>query len=183
MWIYEKRLQYPVRIKRRDLRMARLLYAQYGGADSELAASLRYLAQRYTMPTPETKALLTDIGTEELAHWEMIGAMIYQLSAGASIQEIKSAGMDANYVGHRLGLYLQDPNGVPFTAAVLQVKGEPIADLTEDMAAEQKARVTYENLIRLTDDPDVKDPLRFLRERVIVHFQRFGEALESIQRL
>ena len=183
MWIYEKRLQYPVNIRHRDLRMAQLMFAQYGGPDSELAAGLRYLAQRYTMPTEQTRALLTDIGTEELGHWEMIGTMIYQLSAGASTAEIANSPLAQLYPDHGTGLFPSNPTGVPFTAAYIGIKGDPVADLTEDMAAEQKARATYEHLMRMTDDPDVIDPLCFLREREIVHFQRFGEALDSIQRM
>ena len=165
------------------MRMAKLFFAQYGGADSELSAGMRYLAQRYSMPLDTLKALLTDIGTEELGHWEMIGAMIAQLTAGATAQDYKAAGMGDYYVGHQNGIYPQDASGVPFTAAYIQVKGDPVADLTEDLAAEQKARATYESLMRITDDPDVIDPLRFLREREIVHFERFGEGLDILQRM
>ncbi|MFZ5946299.1 MAG: manganese catalase family protein [Bacillota bacterium] len=181
MWIYEKKLQYPVRIYNKDLKMAKYLITQYGGPDGELAAALRYLNQRYTMPTGKAKGLLTDIGTEELAHLEVIAAMVYQLMKGASVEEIKAAGLGAHYADHDKALFYVNGEGVPWTAAYIQAKGEPIADLMEDMAAEQKARVTYEWLINLSDDPCVKDPLRFLREREVVHFQRFGEALMDVQ--
>jgi spore coat protein JC len=181
MWIYEKKLQYPVNIKSKDVRMAKYLITQYGGPDGELAAALRYLNQRYTMPTGKSKALLTDIGTEEMAHLEVIAAMVYQLLKGASLEELKAAGLAGHYADHDRALFYVDATGNPFTATYIQAKGEPIADLTEDMAAEQKARVTYEWLINLADDPCVKDPLRFLREREVVHFQRFGEALVDVQ--
>ncbi|MDD3919885.1 MAG: manganese catalase family protein [Eubacteriales bacterium] len=183
MWIYEKKLQYPVNITSPDPRMAKLLMAQYGGPDSELSAGLRYLTQRYSMPDNRCRATLNDIGTEELAHWEMIGTMIYQCMKGASLESLKAAGVDGYYVMHNHGVYPVDPNGVPFTAAYVQCTGDPIADLHEDLAAEQKARTTYEHLICLTDDPDIIDPLRFLREREIVHFQRFGECLDIVQNL
>ncbi len=183
MWIYEKRLQYPVNIQRTDLRMAQLLYAQYGGADSELAAGMRYLMQRFSMPTESTRAIVNDIGTEELGHWEMIGSMIHQLVRNASYEQIRNSSLAPFYVDHGKGVYPAGANGVPFTAAYIQTKGDAVADLTEDMAAEQKARLTYEHLMRMTDDPDVLDPLRFLREREIVHFQRFGEALDIVNGL
>jgi len=154
---------------------------QKGGPDSELGAATRYLSQRYSMPTEETRALLTDIGTEELAHWEILGAMIRQCLKGAPISAVKAAGMEAYYVDHDSGVYPCSSAGVPFTTAALQVKGDPIADLTEDMAAEQKARATYEHILRLADDPDIKDPISFLRMREVVHFQRFGEALDKVQ--
>ena len=181
MWIYEKKLEYPIKIQRPDPRMAKVIITQYGGPDGELAASLRYLSQRFSMVTPEARAVLNDIGTEELAHLEMIGSMVKQLTKNASIEEIKAAGLDAYYADHDKAVYPVSAAGVPFTAAYLQSKGDPIADLTEDMAAEQKARATYEWLINLADDPDVIEPLKFLREREVVHFQRFGEALRIVQ--
>lgn len=178
MWIYEKKLEFPVKITQPDARMAKIIIEQFGGGDGELAASLRYLSQKYTMVTPEAKATLNDIGTEELAHLEMVGTMVHQLTQGLSKQEIQKAGLDAYYVSHGLGVYPSSAAGVPFTAAYLQSKGDPITDLYEDMAAEQKARSTYEYLIDMADNPEVLAPLRFLRQREIVHFQRFGEALE-----
>lgn len=181
MWKYEKKLQYPVKIKKPDARMAQVIISQLGGPDGELAASLRYLNQRYAMPYSEVTGLLTDIGTEELAHVEMISAMLYQLTKDLSIDEIKKAGFDKYFVDHTLGIYPQSAAGVPFTAAYFQSKGDPITDLTENMAAEQKARSTYDNILRLADDPDVKDVIRFLRQREIVHFQRFGEGLRIVQ--
>ncbi len=181
MWIYEKKLEYPIKIKNPDPAMAKVIITQYGGPDGELAASLRYLSQRFSMVTPEARAILNDIGTEELAHLEMIGSMVKQLTKNASIEQIKAAGLDSYYADHDKGIYPVSAAGVPFTAAYIAVKGDPIADLTEDMAAEQKARATYEWLINLADDPDVIDPLKFLREREVVHFQRFGEALRIVQ--
>jgi spore coat protein JC len=181
MWIYEKKLEYPVRIKNPNPKMAKLIITQYGGPDGELAASLRYLSQRYTMPIPEAKALLTDIGTEELAHFEIVGTMVYQLMKGSSPEEIKAAGAADYFVDHGHGVYPQSAAGNPFTAAYIQSKGDPITDLYENLAAEQKARSTYEYLIQVADDPDVIDPLKFLREREVVHFQRFGEALMKVQ--
>lgn len=181
MWKYEKKLQCPVNIKEPNPKLAKLIIAQLGGPDGELSASLRYLNQRYTMPQNEIKGALTDIGTEELAHLEIISAMIYQLTRNLSIEQIKNSGFDAYFVDHTTGIYPSSPNGVPFTAAYFQSKGDPITDLTEDMAAEQKARSTYDNLLRLADTYDVKEPLKFLREREIVHFQRFGESLRIVQ--
>lgn len=181
MWKYEKKLQYPVNIKKPDARMAQVIISQLGGSDGELAASLRYLNQRYSMPYSEVTGLLTDIGTEELAHVEMISAMIYQLTKDLTVDEIKKSGFDKYFVDHTLGIYPQSAAGVPFTAAYFQSKGDPITDLTENMAAEQKARSTYDNILRLADDPDVKDAIRFLRQREIVHFQRFGEGLRIVQ--
>ena len=175
MWRYEKRLQYPINIKNKDLRMAKLLVTQYGGSNGELAAALRYLNQRYTMPDNRGKALLTDIGTEELAHIEMISTMIYQLMKDATIEEIKAAGLDPHYAEHNRALFPTDANGVPFTVAYFATTGDPIADLVEDMAAEQKARAVYENLIDLTHDPDVIGPLLWLRQREIVHFNAFEQ--------
>lgn len=181
MWMYDRKLEYPIKIKNRDPRMAKLIITQYGGPDGELAASLRYLSQRFSMITPQAKATLNDIGTEELAHLEMIGTMVRQLTQGVSIKEIEEGGFDAFYADHDTAVYPVSASGVPFTAAYLQSKGDPITDLYEDMAAEQKARSTYEYLIRMADDPDVIEPLKFLREREIVHFQRFGEALRHVQ--
>ncbi len=181
MWIYEKKLQYKVKIKNPNPKMAKYIITQYGGPDGELAASLRYLSQRYHMPIPEAKAVLNDIGTEELAHFEMVGSMVYQLMKGASTEEIKEADAGGYFADHDRAVYPSTGTGVPFTAAYIQSKGDPIADLHEDLAAEQKARATYENLIKLADDPDVIDPLRFLRQREVVHFQRFGEVLEKVE--
>ena len=177
MWAYEKKLQYPVRIKRPNAKLAQIIASQYGGADGELGASLRYLSQRFSMPYAELKGLLTDIGTEELGHLEMVGTIIYQLTRDLSVEEIEKAGFDKYFVDHTTGVYPSSASGVPFTAAYLQSKGDLITDLHEDLAAEQKARTTYDNILRLVDDPDVADPIRFLREREIVHYQRFGEAL------
>ena len=181
MWRYEKRLQFPVKIQTPNARLAKAIVSQLGGPDGELAASLRYLSQRYAMPTRENMALLTDIGTEELAHMEIISAIIRQLTQNLTLDQIRAQGFDDYYVDHTLGIWPQAASGAAFTAAYFQSKGDPITDLSEDMAAEQKARTTYENLIRLADDPDVLAPLRFLREREIVHYQRFGEALRTAQ--
>ncbi|MBE6907894.1 MAG: manganese catalase family protein [Ruminococcaceae bacterium] len=181
MWIYEKKLEYPIKIKNPNPSMAKVIITQYGGPDGELAASLRYLSQRFSMITPQARAVLNDIGTEELAHLEMIGSMVKQLTKNASIDQLKAAGLDPYYADHDKAVYPQSAAGVPFTAAYLQAKGDPVADLVEDMAAEQKARATYEWLINLSDDPDVIEPLKFLREREVVHFQRFGETLRIVQ--
>ena len=181
MWYYIKTLQHPVNLKSKDLRMAQLLISQYGGPDGELSAALRYLNQRYSMPTNKSKGLLTDIGTEEMAHVEMIATMANQLMENASIDEIKAAGLDGHYVDHGKALFYTDATGNPWTATYIQAKGDVIADLHEDMGAEQKARATYEWLINLTDDPDIKEILGFLREREVVHYQRFGEALMDVQ--
>ena len=175
MWKYEKILQYPINIKNKDLKMAKYLITQYGGPNGELGAAWRYLSQRYTMPDEKGKALLTDIGTEELSHVEMISTMVYQLMKGATLKELKEAGLDSMYAEHGYGIYPTDSNGIPFTAACFASTGDPLADLSEDMAAEQKARATYENLINLTDDEDVIGPLLYLRQREIVHFARFKE--------
>ena len=183
MFVYEKKLQYPVKIKDPNPALAKFIISQYGGPDGELGASLRYLSQRYSMPYPELKGLLTDIGTEELAHWEMLGTMIYQCLRGASYAELDEAGMAGYYTMHDHGVFPADPNGVPFTTAYIACTGDPIADLVEDLAAEQKARATYEHLMTLTDDKSILDPLSFLREREIVHFQRFGECLEIVQNM
>lgn len=181
MWAYEKKLQYPVNIKNTDPKMAKVIISQLGGPDGELAASLRYLNQRYTMPYPQVKGLLTDVGTEELAHMEIISAILYQLTKNLTPEQIKESGFDAYFVDHTTGIYPSSAAGVPFTAAYFQSKGDPVTDLVEDLAAEQKARSTYENILRLSDDPDVRDPIKFLREREIVHFQRFGEGLRIVQ--
>lgn len=181
MWIYDKKLEYPVNIKNSNPKLARVIIDQLGGPDGELSAALRYLQQRYTMPSDKVKGLLTDIGTEELAHVEIISAIIYQLTRNLTPEQIKESGFDTYFVDHTAGVYPVGASGVPFTAAYFQVKGDTITDLTEDMAAEQKARSTYENILRLADDPDVRDPIKFLREREIVHFQRFGEALRITQ--
>ena len=182
MFKYSKRLQYPINIKKKDLRLAKYLVTQYGGSNGELAAALRYLNQRYTMPDNRGKALLTDIGTEELAHIEMISTMIYQLTKDASLEELKKAGLDTHYAEHNTALYPTDSNGVPFTVAYFATTGDPLADISEDMAAEQKARAVYENLIDLTDDPDVIGPLLWLRQREIVHFNRFKELFEYYEK-
>lgn len=178
MWIYEKKLQFPIKITKPDGRLAKIMLEQYGGCDGELGASLRYLSQKFTMVTPEAKATLNDIATEELAHAEMMATIFHQLTQGLTKEEIIASGLDPYYVNHGLGVYPASAAGIPFSAAALQSKGDPIADLYEDLAAEQKARATYEYLIDLTEDPDVLAPLRFLRERELVHFQRFGEALD-----
>ncbi len=178
MWTYEKRLQFPVKITKTCPKTAQLIISQYGGPDGELSASMRYLAQRYTMPVKTVGGLLTDIGTEELAHMEIICAMVYQLTRDLTVEQAQAAGFDAYYIDHTKGLWPQAAAGVPFTALEFQSKGDAIADLTEDLAAEQKARVVYDNLLRMITDPEVREPLKFLRTREIVHFQRFGEALE-----
>ncbi len=182
MFSYTKRLQYPVDIKKKDLKMAKYLVEQYGGSNGELAASLRYLNQRFTMPDDKGKALLTDIGTEELAHVEMISTMIYQLMKDATLTEIKEAGLEAHYAEHKKSLYPTDASGNPFTVTYFASTGDPLADLSEDMAAEQKARAVYENLIDLTSDPDVIGPLLWLRQREIVHYTRFKELFEYYEK-
>ena len=181
MWIYEKKLEFPVNIKKPNAKLAKIMIEQYGGSDGELGASLRYLSQKFTMVTPQAKAVLNDVGTEELAHLEMMGTIVKQLTQGLTDKEIKEAGLDPYYVAHGLGVYPSSAAGVPFSATAFQSKGDPIADLYEDMAAEQKARATYEYLMDLTDDPDVLTPLKFLREREVVHFQRFGESLDIVR--
>ena len=182
MWTYNKILQYPINIKCKDPRLAKVIISQYGGPDGELAASLRYLSQRFGMPDQNAKAILNDIGTEELAHLEMVGTIVHQLTKNASIEEIEDAGLSAYYTDHGVDVYPQSAAGVPFSANCLACKGDPIANLQEDLAAEQKARATYEKLIDLCrDNPDVVEPLKFLREREVVHFQRFGEALRGVQ--
>ena len=177
MWEYEKKLQYPVKIARPNPKYAKIIISQYGGPDGEMSASLRYLSQRYSMPYAELKGLLTDIGTEELAHFEMIAAMVHQLTRNLTPEEIVKSGFDTYFVDHTAGIWPQAASGAPWTSAYIQSKGDVISDMHEDMAAEQKARTTYDNLLRLIDDPDVRDPLKFLWEREIVHYQRFGEGL------
>lgn len=181
MWSYEKRLQFPIRIQTPNAAAAKVIISQYGGPDGELGASMRYLSQRYTMKDRRVAGLLTDIGTEELAHLEMVSAMVYQLTKGLTVEEIKKHGFDTYFVDHTTGIWPQAASGEPFTSVCFASKGDAITDLCEDMAAEQKARTTYDNILRLVDDPDVIRPIRFLREREIVHFQRFGEALERIK--
>ena len=183
MFSYEKKLQYPINIKKKDLRKAKYLVTQDGGTNGELGAALRYLNQRMTMPDNKGKALLTDIGTEELGHVEMLETMIYQLMKDATLEELKQAGLDAHYAEHAKALFPTDANGVPFTVTYFATTGDPLADLSEDMAAEQKARAVYENLIDLTDDPDVIGPLLWLRQREIVHFDRFKELFEHYQKM
>ncbi len=179
MFVYEKKLQYPVKIKNPNPALAKFIISQYGGPDGELGASLRYLSQRYTMPYPELKGLLTDIGTEELGHLEMVGTIVYQLTRNMTPEEIKKAGYEAYFVDHTAGVFPQFASGTPWTAATMQVKGDVITDLHENMAAEQKARSTYDNILRLSDDPDVNNVIKFLREREVVHYQRFGEGLRN----
>lgn len=181
MWVYEKKLEYPIRIKAPNPKMAKYIITQYGGPDGELAASLRYLSQRFSIPTDEAKGTLNDIGTEELAHLEMVGSMVHQLTKGVPANVMESEGLGDYYADHDHAVYPMSAAGNPFTAAYIQSKGDPVADLVEDLAAEQKARATYENLINMADDPDVIDPLRFLREREVVHFQRFGEVLRIVE--
>ena len=180
MFVYEKKLQYPVKIRRPNAKLAKFIASQYGGCDGELAASIRYLSQRFSMPNDITKGILNDIGNEELGHLEMVGTIIYQLTRGLTPQELKAQGFGDYFVDHGTAVYPASAAGVPFTAAYVQSKADVIADLTENLSAEQKARATYDNILRLADDPDVIDPIRFLREREIVHFQRFGEALRSV---
>ena len=180
MFQYEKRLQYPVKIAQPNPRLASIIISQYGGPDGELGASLRYLSQRYSMPYDELKGLLTDIGTEELGHLEMIGAIVHQLTRNLTDSQIQDSAFAPYFVDHTTGVYPTAAAGFPWNAASMAVKGDPITDLTEDLAAEQKARTTYDNLLRLIDDPDIREPLKFLREREIVHYQRFGEGLESV---
>lgn len=181
MWTYEKKLQFPVNITNPDPAFAKIVISQIGGPDGELSASMRYLNQRYSMPYNRVRAMLTDIGTEELAHLEMVSAIVYQLTRNLSMEEIKANGFDVYYVDHTTGIWPQAASGAAFTANYFESKGDPIADLVEDLAAEQKARVTYDNLLRAATDPEVIKPLTFLREREIVHFQRFGEALAYVQ--
>ena len=181
MWIYEKKLEYPINIKKPDPKLAQLIISQLGGPDGELGASMRYLNQRYSMPYRQVTGMLTDIGTEELAHLEMVATILAQLTKNLTPEEIEKSGFATYFVDHTTGVYPVSAAGVPFDMKYIGVKGDAIADLSEDMAAEQKARVTYDNLIRLIDDPDVCDPIRFLREREVVHYQRFGDALRVVQ--
>ena len=181
MFVYEKRLQYPVKIKNTNPRLAAIIISQYGGPDGELGASLRYLSQRYSMPFAEQKGLLTDIGTEELGHLEMVGSIVHQLTRSLTEKQMQEGGFAPYFVDHSAGVYPTAASGFPWNAASMAVKGDPIADLTEDLAAEQKARVTYDNILRLSDDPDVNDVIKVLRQREIVHFQRFGEALQKLR--
>ena len=181
MFLYDKKLQYPVKIDKPNPRLAAIIISQYGGPDGELGASLRYLSQRYSMPFDELKGLLTDIGTEELGHLEMIGAIVHQLTRNLKDSQIKDSAFAPYFVDHTTGVYPTAASGFPWSAAGMQVKGDPMADLCEDLAAEQKARVTYDNILRLSDDPDVNNVIKFLREREIVHFQRFGEAMQLLR--
>ena len=181
MWSYEKRLQFPVNIKEPNAKLAQVIISQFGGPDGELAASMRYLSQRYASPYPEVAAVLTDIGTEELAHLEMVASIVHQLTKNLSMEEIENSGFAPYYTDHTIGIWPQAAGGVPFNACEFQSKGDIITDLFEDMAAEQKAKTTYDNILRLIKDPDVCEPIRFLRQREIVHFQRFGEALRLVQ--
>ena len=183
MWTYEKRLMYPINIKNKNPKLAQKIITQYGGYAGELAAALRYLTMRYTMPTDEGKALLTDIGTEELAHIEMINTIILQLTEGSTVEELKALGVEGNYVEHGKNMFPVDVNGVPFSAMLFAVTGDPIVDLAENLAAEEKARIVYERLMDLTNDPDVLAPLSFLREREVIHFQRFGELLNKYNKM
>lgn len=181
MWIYEKKLQFPVKIKNPNPRMASVIVSQLGGPDGELAASMRYLNQRFSMPDRKIAGILTDVGTEELAHLEMIGSILYQLTRNLSVEEIEKSPLAPYFTDHTTGVYPVAAAGVPTDMKYIGVKGDVIADLNEDLAAEQKARVTYDNLLRMVDDPDVKEPLKFLRERELVHYQRFGDALRLAQ--
>lgn len=180
MWTYEKRLQYPVNIKNPNPALAKLIITQYGGPDGEIGAAMRYLSQRYAMPYAEVTAVLNDVGTEELAHLEMVATIVYQLTRNLTLEEMKGTGFEAYFIQHTTGIYPVDASGVPYSAATFQSTGDVIADLNEDLAAEQKARFTYENILRFADDPDVRDPIQFLRAREIVHYQRFGEALRIV---
>ena len=181
MWQYQKKLQYPINIKQTNPKLAALIISQYGGPDGELGASLRYLSQRYAMPYPELKGLLTDIATEELGHLEMVGTIVYQLTRNLSEDDIKTAGFDSYFVDHTNGIYPQAASGVPFSAMAIASKGDPITDLSESLAAEQKARTTYDNILRYcADDPDVRDVIKVLRQREVVHYQRFGEGLRLL---
>ncbi len=181
MFVYDKKLQYPVKIAKPNPRLASIIISQYGGPDGELGASLRYLSQRYSMPFDELKGLLTDVGTEELGHLEMIGAIVHQLTRNMKDKQYSDPAFAPYFVDHTAGVYPTAASGFPWSASSMQVKGDPIADLAEDLAAEQKARVTYDNILRLSDDPDVNDVIKFLREREVVHFQRFGEAMQLLR--
>lgn len=180
MWNYEKRLQYPIKITQPNAKLAQFIMSQYGGPDGEIAASLRYLSQRFAMPNQMTVATLTDIGTEELGHMEMISAIVHQLTRNLSMEEIEKSGFGPYYIDHTVGIWPQAAGGVPLNACEFQSKGDPITDLFENLAAEQKARSTYDNILRTVKDmPEIADPIKFLRAREVVHFQRFGEAKSS----
>lgn len=181
MWSYEKRLEFPINITQTNPEIAQVIMSQYGGPDGEIGASMRYLSQRYTIPYREISGLLTDIGTEEMSHFEMIAAIVYQLTKDVTMEEIASSGLDKYYTDHGLALWPQSAGGVPFNACEFQSAGDIITDLSEDMAAEQKARKTYDNILRLVKDEEIAEPIRFLRAREIVHYQRFGEALRLVQ--
>ena len=181
MFIYNKKLQFPVKITHTDPRLASIIISQYGGPDGELGASLRYLSQRYSMPYPDLQGLLTDIGTEELGHLEMVGAIVHQLTRKLTDSQIENSNFAPYFVDHSAGVYPTAASGFPWSAASMAVKGDPITDLTEDLAAEQKARTTYDNILRLSDDPDVNEVIKFLRQREVIHFQRFGEALQLLR--
>ena len=181
MFLYDKKLQYPVKISKPNPRLASIIISQYGGPDGELGASLRYLSQRYSMPFDELKGLLTDIGTEELGHLEMVGSIVHQLTRNLKDHQIQDSAFAPYFVDHTAGVYPSVASGAVWNSGMMQVKGDPIADLAEDMGAEQKARVTYDNILRLSDDPDVNDVIKFLREREVVHFQRFGEAMQLLR--
>ena len=181
MWSYEKKLQYPVKIKNPNPALAKVIITQFGGPDGELGASMRYMSQRYSMPYGEVVGILSDVATEELAHIEMVSAIVHQLTRNMTIEQIKESGFEPYFVDHTAGIYPVAASGVPFSAMTFQSKGDAITDIMEDLAAEQKARTTYDNILRLVDDPDVRDPIKFLRQREVVHFQRFGEALRICQ--
>lgn len=181
MWAYEKRTQYPVNIQNKDPKIAQIIISQYGGPDGEIGASMRYLSQKFSFKNPRVAGVLNDIGTEELAHLEIVGTIVHQLTCNLTPEEIKASGFDKYYVDHTVGVWPQSAGGIAFTATQFQVTGDPITDLFEDMAAEQKARTTYDNILRMVKDPDVIDPIKFLRAREIVHFQRFGEALRMVR--
>ena len=179
MWVYDKKLQFPVKIKNPNAGYAKIIISQLGGPDGEIGASMRYLHQRYSMPYDKVRGILTDVGTEELAHLEMVSAILYQLTKGLSPEELKRAGMDTYFVDHTAGIYPIAASGVPFDMKYVGVKGDVLADLNEDLAAEQKARVTYDNILRMVDDPDVREPIKYLRQRELVHYQRFGDTKQS----
>lgn len=183
MWNYEKMLQYPIKIKNTNAQLAKFVISQYGGPNGELGASLRYLSQRYSMPFDEAKAVLNDIGTEELGHLEMVGTIVHQLTRNLTPDQVKKQGFGDYYVDHRLGVFPQNAGGTPWSATTINVMGDTIADLQENLAAEQKARAVYDNILRLCDDPDVREPIKFLRQREVVHFQRFGEVLRKAQEM
>lgn len=180
MWVYEKKLQYPVKIAKPNARLASIIVDALGGPDGEVGAAMRYLSQRYIMPNGKIIGILTDVGSEELGHMEMVSSLLYQLTRGLTPDEIKAGGLDKYFTGHGDGIFPAAASGEPYTTMAMSSKGDPISDLNEDLAAEQKARVTYDNILRLSDDPDVNDVIKFLRQREIVHYQRFGEALRTL---